>query len=152
MENKLKIFVAGLSDYSNKLCSLDKLSPLIDFSSSTYRHCQRVTNSEILLRPRWHISSPSLTRTEICCLYRRRHLCYLTLPRYYWSSNHIDHFRSALSLFRTFIFHQKWFSNSSASYCRSPHETENYFWILWNNWTQSWCMHHPWSKIPPTKS
>ena len=32
---KLKIFIAGFSDSSKKLCSLEKLSPLPDFFSST---------------------------------------------------------------------------------------------------------------------
>ena len=89
---------------------------------------------------------------KICCLYRRRHSWYLPLSRYYLSSNHIDHFRSAISSFLPFIFQKQWCSNSPASYCRSLHETEIYLWMLWKNWTQCRCMHHPWSKIPPTKS
>ena len=58
----------------------------------------------------------------------------------------------SLSSFQHFVFHKHWCSNSLVSYCSSPHKTEEYFWILWKNWTQSWCLHHPWYKIPPTKS
>ena len=89
---------------------------------------------------------------QICCQYRRRHSWYLPLSQDDWVSKHIYQFRSALSSFWPFVFHQQWCRNSPDSHCSSPHETEKYFWMLWKNWTQIWCMHHPWSKIPPTKS
>ena len=128
------------------------LAYLPEFSSSTWRHWQRVRSSDILLCQRWQISSPSLTTAKICCLYRRIYSWYLPLSRDDWISNHIDHFRSELSSFWPFIFQQQSCRNSPAIYWSSLHEKEKYLWILWKNWTQSLCLNHLWSKIPPTKS
>ena len=50
MENNLKIFIAGFSESNRKLSSMDKFSLLQEFSSITLSYCQRVINSEILLR------------------------------------------------------------------------------------------------------
>ena len=47
-----------------KLSSLEKLSLLQYLSSVTWRNCQRAIKSKHSLRPRWKISSYSLTTTE----------------------------------------------------------------------------------------
>ena len=65
-ENKWKTFIAELSDFNRKLCSLEKISLLQDFSSSTQRYCQIVINSNNSLRPRWQISSHSLSYGTPC--------------------------------------------------------------------------------------
>ena len=115
-ENNLNNLMAGFSDSNKKLCSLEKLYPLPDFYSSTWRHCQIVIKSDLSLHPRWHISSRCFTTTEICCLYRRRHSWNILLSRDDWISNNIDHFRLVISSFSPFVIHQKWYIISPASY------------------------------------
>ena len=41
--------------------------------------------------------------------------------------NYIEHFRSALSSFWSFIFHQQLYNNSPTSYCSYPHLTDNIY-------------------------
>ena len=151
-ENKLNIFISVLSDSNRKLWFMDKLSLLPDLYSSTWIHCQIVITQSFHCAQDDRYHHMPWQQRKICCLYKRWYSWNLPLSRDYWSSNNIDHFRSSLSSFQPFIFHQQWYRNSPASYCRYPHKTEEYLWILWNNWTQSWCLHFPWSKIPPTKS
>ena len=50
MEKNLNFFIAKLSESNRKLSSLEKISPLPELSSSALSYCQRVINSEILLR------------------------------------------------------------------------------------------------------
>ena len=63
-EYNLKILISEFSGFNRKLSSLEKLSVLQELSSSTWSHYQRAINSKHPLRPRWHISSYSLTTTE----------------------------------------------------------------------------------------
>ena len=63
-ENKLKIFIAKFSDFNRKLSSLEKVSLLQYFSSSTWRYCQRAKELNNSLRPRWQISSNSFTTMD----------------------------------------------------------------------------------------
>ena len=72
------------------------------------------------------------------CLQRRKHSWTLSLSRDDRRSNNINHFRSSLSSFWSFIFHQHWYIISPASYCISLHETEEYLQIMWKDWTQGW--------------
>ena len=64
IENNLRIFIADLSYFNRKLCSLEKFYLLQEFYSSTWSHFQRSDISNHPLRPRRHISSHSLTTTK----------------------------------------------------------------------------------------
>ena len=81
---------------------------------------------------------------KIGCLHREKYAWTLFLSRNDWSPNYIDHFRSEISSFWSFIFHQQLYSNSPDSYCSSLHYTENHLQIMWKYWTQGWCLHHVW--------
>ena len=135
MENNLNIFIAEFSDFNRKLSSLEKLYLLQDLSSSTWRYCQRVINSNNSLCPIWNISSHSLTKMEDWLLHRGGGSWNLLLSMNYWIPNYIYHFSSSLSSFWSFNLHQHWYSNSPVSYCSSLISTEDYLWILWNNLT-----------------
>ena len=143
-ENNLKIFISELSDFIKKPSSLEKLYTLQDLSASKWRYFQRETNSKHSFFPIWNISSNSLTTTENQLLHRRKYSWTILLPINDWSPNNIYHFRSVLLTSWYFIFYQKRYIKYSASYCIFLYETEEYFKMLWKDWTQGLCLNHPW--------
>ena len=106
MKKNLKISIAEFSDFNKKLSSLEKLSLLPELSYITRSNCQIVIKSSINCAKDDIPNQIPWQQRKIWCIYRSKHLWNLSLSRDYWISNNIDHFRSALSSFWSFIFHQ----------------------------------------------
>ena len=144
MENNLKIFIAELSEFNNKLTSKEKLSLRQDLSSSTWINFQRAIKSRHSLCLRVNISSHFLTKMENWMSTQEKHSRTLPLFRKYCIPNYLEQFSSEISSFWSFIFYQQWYRNSQSIYCSSLHWTVYYSRILWKNYTQFLCLNHTW--------
>ena len=71
-DKNLNIFISEFSDFNRKLSSLEKLHLLQDFSFSSLRHCQRVTNQSIHCAQYEIFHNISWQQRKICCLHRRK--------------------------------------------------------------------------------
>ena len=93
----------------------------------------------------------SWQQREICCLHRRKHAWAILSSSDDWIYNNIDHFRSVLSSFFFFLFHQHLYTISSASYWISPHDTEEYLKVLWKDGQKyDACIIHGPKLLPPS--